>query len=153
MNAERTISVLWTVSANEAKRGVQLNKRWAHGKKWESRSIRDVSIQWFVGVIRRKKKINLYDSKRIIYVPIVKLMQNLFVMEGLDLSNWHTPNEVVEILNNFLYFISIYVGILAKPIKKGVFWVVIFTPTAVTVIRSSIFVLHRFTSFTTVTTV
>lgn len=100
-----------------------------------------------------KKKINLYDFKRIIYVPIVKLMQNLFVMEGLDLSNWHTPNELVEILNNFLYFISIYVGILAKPIKKGVFWVVIFTPTAVTVIRSSIFVLHRFTSFTTVTTV
>lgn len=100
-----------------------------------------------------KKKINLYDSKRIIYVPIVKLMQNLFVMEGLDLSNWHTPNELVEILNNFLYFISIYVGILVKPIKKGVFWVVIFTPTAVTVIRSSIFVLHRFTSFTTVTTV
>lgn len=100
-----------------------------------------------------KKKINLYDSKRIIYVPIVKLMQNLFVMEGLDLSNWHTPNELVEILNNFLYFISIYVRILAKPIKKGVFWVVIFTPTAVTVIRSSIFVLHRFTSFTTVTTV
>lgn len=100
-----------------------------------------------------KKKINLHDSKRIIYVPIVKLMQNLFVMEGLDLSNWHTPNELVEILNNFLYFISIYVGILAKPIKKGVFWVVIFTPTAVTVIRSSIFVLHRFTSFTTVTTV
>lgn len=49
-----------------------------------------------------KKKINLYDSKRIIYVPIVKLMQNLFVMEGLDLSNWHTPNELVEILNNFL---------------------------------------------------
>lgn len=100
-----------------------------------------------------KKKINLYDSKRIIYVPIVKLMQNLFVMEGLDLSNWHTPDEPVEILNNCLYFISIYVGILAKPIKKGVFWVVIFTPTAVTVIRSSIFVLHRFTSFTTVTTV
>lgn len=65
---------------------------------------------------------NLYDFKRIIYVPIVKLMQNLFVMEGLDLSNWHTPNELVEILNNFLYFISIYVGILAKPIKKGVFW-------------------------------
>lgn len=152
MNAERTISVLWTVSANEAKRGVQLNKRWAHGKKWESRSIRDVSIQWFVGVIWRKKK--KFIRFQAYYIRTnCKTYAESFRNGRTCLSNWHTPNELVEILNNFLYFISIYVGILAKPIKKGVFWVVIFTPTAVTVIRSSIFVLHRFTSFTTVTTV